>query len=83
MQPMPVNSNLSPSPLLNQRDAASYLSVEPRTLEAWRCRGGGPPFVRISARAIRYRREDLSRWIEERVRRSTSDEGPSATREVA
>jgi DNA-binding transcriptional MerR regulator len=62
-----------PSYLLRQGEAATLLGVEPRTLEAWRCRGGGPPFVQVSSRAIRYRQADLVRWIEDRVRRSTSE----------
>ena len=43
--------------LLNQRQAASLIGVSERTLECWRCRGGGPPFVKISRRAVRYRRQ--------------------------
>jgi hypothetical protein len=38
--------------LLNQRQAASLIGVSERTLECWRCRGGGPPFVKISRRAL-------------------------------
>lgn len=64
--------------LLNQKQAASYLNMSARFLEARRHRGGGPPFVRVSARAIRYRPEDLEAWIGERVRTSTSDTGDAA-----
>ncbi|MBL9096234.1 MAG: hypothetical protein JNK07_04850 [Alphaproteobacteria bacterium] len=39
------------------------LNVSPRVLEAWRCRGGGPTFVKISARCVRYRRDDVERFI--------------------
>ena len=64
--------------LLNQKEAASYLNMSSRFLEARRHRGGGPPFVRVSARAIRYRQEDLEEWISERVRTSTSDAADAA-----
>jgi predicted DNA-binding transcriptional regulator AlpA len=64
-----------PDQLLTEIEAAQILKFTPRALQAWRCRGGGPPFVRISARAIRYRRSDLSHWIAERLRTSTSDDG--------
>jgi DNA-binding transcriptional MerR regulator len=52
--------------LLDQRQAAKLVNVQARTLEGWRRRGCGPPFIRLSARAVRYRLEDLERWITER-----------------
>ena len=54
-------------------EAASLLGLDRRTLDSWRLRGGGPRFIRISARAVRYRRADLMEWIEARVVASTSD----------
>lgn len=53
--------------LLNQRQAAARLGLAPRTLESFRFKGGGPPFVRISARCVRYRPADLDAWIADRV----------------
>lgn len=63
------------SELLTTAQAAERLGLAEKTLEAWRWRGGGPPFVRLSARAVRYRPEDLQTWVAERVRTSTSDTG--------
>lgn len=63
-----------PEALLNQRQAADLMGVSERTLECWRSRGGGPPFVKISRRAVRYRRQDIDQWVGERVQRSTSEE---------
>ena len=63
-----------PQALLNQRQAADLIGVSERTLECWRSRGGGPPFVKISRRAVRYRRQDIDQWVGERVQRSTSEE---------
>ena len=63
-----------PDALLNQGQAASLIGVSERTLECWRCRGGGPPFVKISRRAVRYRRQDIDQWVGERVQHSTSEE---------
>ena len=62
-----------PDALLNQRQAASLIGVSERTLECWRCRGGGPSFVKISRRAVRYRRQDIDQWVRERVQHSTSE----------
>ena len=38
-----------------------------RSLEAWRRRGYGPPFIRVSPRVVRYRRLDVERWLAARV----------------
>jgi excisionase family DNA binding protein len=61
--------------LLTETEAAHLLGFSVRTLQAWRVRGGGPRFVKVSARCVRYQREDLEEWVRERVRRSTSDSG--------
>ena len=58
--------------MLRTEQAAKILDVTKATLESWRCRGGGPPFVRYQ-RAIRYREEDLHRFIESRIQRNTSE----------
>ncbi len=64
--------------LLRQEEAAALLNVTPRCLENWRHRGEGPKFVRISARCIRYRKSDLTQFIEARLKTSTSDRGNEA-----
>lgn len=64
--------------LLTEQQAAALIGFTPRALQGWRCRGGGPIFVRISARAIRYRKCDLIVWIEAKLRSSTSDQGDRA-----
>lgn len=61
--------------LMNENDAADLLGYSVRSLQNWRVRGGGPKFVRVSARSIRYRTRDLVEWIENRTRTSTSDRG--------
>lgn len=64
-----------PAPLLTEEDAAAYLKLTRRALQAWRYQGRGPRFVKISARAVRYRPEDLETWVETRLRTSTVDPG--------
>ena len=64
--------------LVRQEQAAALLSVSPRCMENWRHRGEGPKFVRVSGRCIRYRKSDLTLFIEERLRTSTSDRGDEA-----
>ena len=67
-----------PDRLLNEREAAAYLGYTTRALQNWRLRGGGPVYVRVSERSIRYRRCDLTAWVEGKLRTSTADPGPDA-----
>ena len=48
--------------------AANLLDVSERTLEKWRREGGGPKFVRISHKLVRYRICDLREFQESRLR---------------
>ncbi len=65
--------------LADEKVAAEFLNMTPRSMQAMRQRGDGPRFIRISARCIRYRRIDLRQWAEARLRSSTSDLGQAAT----
>jgi predicted DNA-binding transcriptional regulator AlpA len=58
--------------LLSEIEAARYLSVSVRTLQAWRVRGGGPIFCRLGLRAIRYRQSDLDAFVNLSTADSTS-----------
>ena len=57
---------------LDSDQAADYLGLKRTTLEAWRCRGGGPQFVKLG-RLVKYRRADLDAFIESRIRSNTSE----------
>ena len=61
--------------LLTEAQAARYLALSVFTLRNWRCRGDGPPFVKISRNAVRYRTQDLDVWVSGRVRSNTSASG--------
>jgi len=67
-----------PQSLMDTEAAAKWMDQEVSTLEAWRLRGGGPPFVKISRRSVKYRLCDLIKWSESRLRTSTSDSGDAA-----
>lgn len=64
--------NLIKSDLIDEREAASILCYSVRALQNWRHRGGGPDFVKVSSRSIRYRRTDLEKWIVARIVSNTS-----------
>jgi len=61
--------------LLSSKDVSELTGLAIRTLEGLRVKGGGPVYVRLSPRAIRYKRGDVRTWINERLRTSTSDKG--------
>ena len=56
--------------------AAQQLGLSPRTLEKWRLTGEGPPYLKLSPHAVRYRMSDIEAWLGQRQRTSTSDPGP-------
>ena len=53
--------------LVTERDAAKFLGVSQIFLRKRRHEGGGPAFVRIGSRNVRYRVCDLQRWVDERL----------------
>ena len=57
---------------LDSEQAANYLGLKRTTLEAWRCRGGGPKFVKLG-RLVKYRQADLDDFVESRTRNNTSE----------
>ena len=67
------NKDSSSPVLLSEKEACKILGFSVRTLQTWRVDGGGPTFVKISARAVRYRRCDLNAWIESRLCQSTAE----------
>ncbi len=75
---VPLNKRLlaeaafDPDSLETERHAADFLGVTTRALQKWRATGTGPQFVRISGRCIRYRRRDLTDWVEARLKTSTA-----------
>ena len=70
--------------LLRTGEAAAVLDMSARSLEGMRLTGRGPQFIRISPRCFRYRPRDIERWVEGRLRVSTSaTTAPSETRTPA
>jgi hypothetical protein len=47
-----------PDSALTENQAADFLGVSVRTLQAWRVRGGGPRYLKIG-RSVRYQRREL------------------------
>ena len=53
--------------LLETVHAADELGLSPRTLEGWRRRGEGPPYLKFGRR-VKYRPEDIEAYKATRLR---------------
>lgn len=52
--------------MMTTEELSVMLRIAVATLRQWRSEGKGPPWVKVN-RAVRYRREDVERWLEERT----------------
>jgi hypothetical protein len=52
--------------LLDSEATAQMINVDIRTIERWRQRRCGPPFLRLSHHCVRYRLSDLEEWCANR-----------------
>ena len=59
--------------MLRENEAAAFLGYSVRALQNWRLRGGGPRYVKVSKRSVRYRRRELLAWANCRLANNTSD----------
>lgn len=50
-----------------EKDAAIFLGVSVKTLQTWRSRRTGPPYVRLARKCVRYRKEDMKAFVDARV----------------
>ncbi|MGX7345436.1 helix-turn-helix domain-containing protein [Acetobacter pasteurianus] len=64
---LPARPPTSPArilrPYLRGGEAAELIGVSVRTLEKYRCTGGGPPFLKVGSRVL-YLREDVEAWLQ-------------------
>lgn len=52
--------------MLTRPEAAAHLRIQPQTLAAWAATGKNLPYVKIG-RSVRYRLQDLDRFIADRT----------------
>ena len=69
--------------LLTAQEAAAFLRLKYGTLAWYRCQGGGPAFVRVGPKLIRYRVGDLRAYMVEVQPLSRSYESRTARRKLA
>jgi hypothetical protein len=53
--------------LMTSAQASEYLKIPVSTLVDWRYKRMGPPFIRISARHVRYDLELLTEWLQKKM----------------
>ena len=58
--------------LLTETEAAKFLGFSIRSLQGWRLKGGGPTFIKIGGKSVRYRRRDLIGWADDNRKLSSS-----------
>lgn len=58
--------------LLNTKQVAELLGVQPNTVEGWRVKGCGPRFKKIG-RLCKYAEADLDTYLAAQDRQSTSE----------
>ena len=68
-----TDMNAETERLLRPPEAGRYVGLSESTLAKLRVYGGGPQYLRLSARAIGYRRADLDKWLIEKSFSSTSE----------
>ena len=56
--------------LMKGHELAKEWQLAPKTLDNWRYRGEGPPFVKLNG-AVRYSRKACAQWLAERECAST------------
>jgi Helix-turn-helix domain len=68
--------------LLDNEQTAALLGIKPNTLEIWRHKGKGPPFIKLAdapQAPVRYCRSAVAAWLAQRSFVSTSAYSPAAS----
>lgn len=55
----------------DEKTEAARLGFSVRTLQMWRLRGGGPPFIKLRS-AVRYDPLAVDAWMDSQARHNTS-----------
>ena len=53
--------------LMTRAEVAAYLNTSKNYLDQLSCKGEGPPFIRISAKSVRYDPAVLAAWLADRA----------------
>jgi predicted DNA-binding transcriptional regulator AlpA len=64
----PANAN-EPDEYVDDKTLAKTIGMSLETVQQWRTRDEGPPFVRVGPRCVRYRASDVREWMASNTRR--------------
>lgn len=53
--------------LLTPDQVAAYLGLSAETLAQWRSQRRGPRYVKVARQVVRYRGEDVDKWVLEQM----------------
>lgn len=65
LQRLEIQQSAPAAAVLDEKEAAKYLRLQPQTLALWRTQAKGPAYCRVEG-AIRYRRATLDRYLQEK-----------------
>lgn len=68
-----TGTELSPRRLLRPEAASNYLGIAASTLAKYRCRGCGPPYIKVNHQLVLYDPAELDAWLDARRCGSTSE----------
>lgn len=64
--------NLDPELHIDEKKAAEFIGISYRTLQGYRVKGGGPEYIKIGKKAVRYKIQDLINWVNSKKKQNTS-----------
>lgn len=68
-----LQSHADEETMLDEKSAAQFLGLSPRTLQKFRCEGNdGPRFFKLG-RAVRYGEDELRAWLAARLAANTRE----------
>lgn len=62
---------MTDDPLWTPQQAGEYLTLSVPALAQLRYMGTGPRYIKLTAKAVRYRKTDIDQWVEDRARDRT------------
>jgi len=62
---------LNPDQLIDEKQASQLMGISPRTLQGYRVKGGGPEFIKLNNKIVRYKICDIQNWINENKKNNT------------
>lgn len=53
---------------IDDRQLAAWLGMSRETIQQQRCRGEGPPFIKVARKAVRYHVPTVRAWLKDQQR---------------